>query len=421
MENGIVLFIIVLVLIGYFFYTKEAYEPVQEIFTNQITQAQPNDHSITKNELIDAIKNIMTLPSNGANITYNQNKHDLLFKDFIVNSERRDLANFPNPNSYYIDLNQTVNKIYKAELIDVYVPAATDYSVNVPEHANRLYFVYNTTDCSGNVNSVSAFLVIQAGTYLNPSELAMELTRQFDIVLRTGGIKPTKSVGVNVNYDKNFNRYFFSDRRYSKITSTPSLVIYPKNGDITPNYIVADSMCWLLKLDYEGPAIYSPYESGPKYINSQNGVTYVDNAVLGDYGVSNGVPVPLNMDGVFSNCIISDIVLTDAKLYLSLGKLNGDTCTVVQDQNNSYGNVPSIFCQVPNNTTVSSASTKTLLGQPNAFSAIQFYNPPISKLNRFEVKWYNDRGKYVSILDHSFTIRVYYFQKRLDTTDFAYY
>ena len=414
-----VAFIMVLVVIGYMYYTKEAYEPVQEIFTNQTIQATPNTNTLTKDELVDALKNIMTLPSNGSNITFNQNKYDLLFKDFIVNSERRDLANFPNPNSYYIDLNQTVNKIYKAELIDIYVPAATDYSVNIPEHSNRLYFVYSRTDCSGSVSSVSAFIVIQAGTYVNPSELAMEITRQFDIVLRTGGMCPSKCVGIAVNYDRNFNRYFFSDRNINN--DSGSLVIYPKNGDITPNYIVADSMCWLLKLDYEGPAIYSPYESGPKYISSSNGVLYVDNAVLGDYGVANGVPVPLNRDGVFSNCIVSGVVLTDAKLYLSLGKLNGDTCTVVQDQNNSYGNVPSIFCQVPNNTTVSSASTKTLLNQPNSFSAIQFYNPPISKLNRFEVKWYNDRGKPVSILDHSFTIRVYYFQKRLDTTDFAYY
>ena len=113
-------------------------------------------------------------------------------------------------------------------------------------------------------------------------------------------------------------------------------------------------------------------------------------------------------------------VLTNCKLYLSLGKLNGDTCNLVPDQSgNNIGNVPQIFCQVPNNTCVSSSSVKTLLNQPHNFNAIQFYNPPISKVNKFEVKWYTDDGELVRILDHCFTIRIYYLQKRIDTTDFS--
>ena len=45
---------------------------------------------------------------------------------------------------------------------------------------------------------------------------------------------------------------------------------------------------------------------------------------------------------------------------------------------------------------------------------------PISKLNKLEIKWYTDTGNLVRILDHCFTIRIYYFQKRLDTTDFSF-
>ena len=105
----------------------------------------------------------------------------------------------------------------------------------------------------------------------------------------------------------------------------------------------------------------------------------------------------------------------------SLGKLNGDTCNITPDENViSKKNVPPIFCQVPNNSCVSSAAVKTLLNQPHMFSAIQFYNPPISKINKFEVKWYTDDGSLVRILDHCFTVRIYYFQKRIDTTDFSF-
>ena len=164
------------------------------------------------------------------------------------------------------------------------------------------------------------------------------------------------------------------------------------------------------------------YTSGPMYIDSTvNGILYVRNAVLGDYGEFNGIDVPLNANCLFSNCIISEVVLTHCKLYLSLGKLNGNTCNIVANQNQiNTGNVPAVFCQIPNNTCVSSASVKTLLNQPHNFSAIQFYNPPISKINKLEIKWYTDDGTLVRILDHCFTVRIYYFQKRIDTTDFSY-
>jgi hypothetical protein len=131
----------------------------------------------------------------------------------------------------------------------------------------------------------------------------------------------------------------------------------------------------------------NPYTSGPKYINSNDNVLYVDNAQLGDYGEYSDTYVPLSNDPQFSNSIMSDVVLTNCKLYLSLGKLNGNTCNIIPDQqDNNIGNVPPMFCQVPNNTSVSSHSVKTLLNQPSVYSSIQFYNPPISKLNKLEIK-----------------------------------
>jgi hypothetical protein len=226
------------------------------------------------------------------------------------------------------------------------------------------------------------------------------------------GIKVDNTSGISVIYDKNLNRYIFKDRQ----TCRPAtLILYTKNGYIlSPHskveYSIAPSL--MLFEDY--------YISGPKYIDSIKGVLVVRNAWPGDYGRYNGRFAPLNSDCLFSNCILSDVVLTHCKLFLSLGKLNGETCNITPDENGTNKNVPPVFCQVPNNTCVSSAAVKTLLNQPHNFSAIQFYNPPISKVNKFEVKWYTDNGELVRILDHCFTIRIHYFQKRIDTTDFSY-
>jgi hypothetical protein len=261
------------------------------------------------------------------------------------------------------------------------------------------------------------YVVIQSGTYQNPATIANELNRQFNIVLSSAGFTLSRTVGVVVSYERNLNRYIFADRNFSSIGT---LVIFPENGYPLPlsTLVVTNSITELLLLNYSGPTIYPPYVSGPKKINSSNNILYVDYALAGDHGDSSGGSIPLTNDIVFSNSIISEVVLTCSKIFLSLGKLNGDTCSVIPDQNGS-NNVPDIFCQVPNNTGVGSSSIKTLLNQPSVYSSIQFYNPPISKLQRLDVKWYSEDGNLIRILDHCFTIRIYYFQKRFDTSDFS--
>ena len=394
------------------------------VFTNQVEPAKKSNYEPVTKAFIKNLFNdykFNTTP-NGANVTVEQNKYDLIFKDILIGSEKRNTEKYPNPNNYSMVINTVINKIYKAELIDVYVPSATDDAVNIPTDANRLYFNYSPsyTDCSGQVINVStdAYLVVMAGTYQNPATIAQELTRQFNNVLGASGLKVSKTLGVSVNYDKNLNRYIFYDRNNAQ---PGSLTIYPDNGTTFGTLTVEHTICNLLLLNYSGPTVYPPYTSGPKFINSLNGILFVDNASGGDYGDYNGTDVPLTGDCIFSNCIISEVVLTDCKIFLSLGKLDGDTCTIVPDQRgNSIGNVPSVFCQIPNNSCVGSSSVKTLLNQPSFYSSIQFYNPPISKLHKLDIKWYSEDGNLIRILDHCFTIRIYYFQKRIDTTDFSF-
>ena len=191
---------------------------------------------------------------------------------------------------------------------------------------------------------------------------------------------------------------------------------------ITPNITVQDSIAPHLMLNYEGPSVFSPYLSGPRIISSQLTGLYVDTATnYGEYTDLIGVPVsvPTNTEQMLSNSILSGVVLTTDQLYLSLGKLNGDTCNIIaeQDPTINLGNVPNIFCQIPNNNL---STVRTLLNQPSMYSNIQFYNPLLNKLNSIDVQWYTDTGELANILDHSFTLRVYYFQKRISVTDFSY-
>ena len=412
--------IIIIIICSYFYIKKDNFYNIQEELQTEkdlyfrphnINQVVPSNinHNITYNDISNLLKELVNVngPPGGANVNVTQNKYDLLFKDVIVSSDKRNITKYPNPNNYHIYLNLNIDKIYKAELIDIYIPAATDDSVNIPTFANRLYFTYTGTII------VTGYIVIQAGTYMSPDSIAIELTRQFCTILIGAGIIVSKTVGVSVIYDKNLNRYIIKDR---DISIPGTLIIYGENGYIIGSITVTNSITQLLML------IDNIYVSGPMYIDSTiDGTLYIRTAVLGDYGEFNGISVPLNVEYLFSNCIISDVVLTHCKLYLSLGKLNGDTCNIVSNQNEiNTGNVPQVFCQVPNNTCVSSAAVKTLLNQPHNFSAIQYYNPPISKINRLDIKWYTDDGSLVRILDHCFTVRVFYFQKRIDTTDFSY-
>jgi len=385
-------------------------------YINTPIDTKNNNELITKSFLTSLVNEFSHLsnPNGGANISTFQNRYDLLFKDLVISSDKRNKEVYPNPNEYSMKLNLNIDRIYKAELIEVYIPAATDDAVNIPTSGNRLYFSY-TNGCISTVG----YVIIFAGTYESPERVACEITRQFSIVLPLAGFDLSDpKVGIVCSYDKNLNRYVFSDLNY---TESNTFVIFPDNGFIIdPNTIVGSSITPYLMLNYTNPDITTPYMSGPKYITTVDNNLHVDIALPGDYGEFSNTPVPLTNDPQFSNCIISDVVLTDCKLFLSLGKLNGNTCNIVPDQTDGTGNVPPMFCQVPNNTTVSSHSVKTMLGQPSMYSSIQFYNPPISKLNRLEIKWYTETGNLVRILDHCFTIRVYYFQKRMEATDFSF-
>jgi hypothetical protein len=157
--------------------------------------------------------------------------------------------------------------------------------------------------------------------------------------------------------------------------------------------------------------------SGPRYIKDSVAGLYPGDFTPGDYGSQSIEPpgyIPSNLDYLYSNCIMSNNILIDTKIYLSLGKLDGDTCNLIQDESGKNQTSPSIFCQVQNyNNTLNSSSITALLSKPGYYNSMQYYNPPVSKLNKFNIRWYQESGAPLDITEHSFTIRIHYYQKRL--------
>jgi hypothetical protein len=91
---------------------------------------------------------------------------------------------------------------------------------------------------------------------------------------------------------------------------------------------------------------------------------------------------------------------------MSIDSLNGTTVNMVAGTKKT----PPIFCRIPTNGEPTSTDNKKMPLAP-MFSAAQVYNPPLAYLRKLDVTFYDDEGNTVNLLDHSFTLRVYYFQK----------
>lgn len=358
----------------------------------------------------------------GSNTFASSAQYDVLFKDVIVNSELRNNSNTTNANGYTINFDIINNEIFKAELIEVYVPSATDTAVNVKAGSNRLYFTYSYDGGS----TVNGFIVVQAGTYLNPQSIATELQRQFDIFFKESIPANTSlTYGIKVAYNLNLNRYMFTDRELLK---TESITLYTLFSSVPDLGTVTNSIEEVLKLYTSDPDLLV---SNPLSINNDNGVAGQVKPVIasaGDYGTyynSDGSTgfIPLENDSYFGNTILSNVVLTNCKIFLSLGSGYSTNTTVyfAKGDNNNNNSTPSgkfIFCQVPTNCPVSSAVSRTLLAQSHFFSCTQYYNPVIVNKNSFKVNWYNEYGESLdNILEHCFTVRFYYYQKNNPVTE----
>lgn len=138
----------------------------------------------------------------------------------------------------------------------------------------------------------------------------------------------------------------------------------------------------------------------------------------------------------FNDSINSEV--ENQTLLLSIPQMNQNTFRVAG--NNLNGNIGNnitqsqIFCQVPDNCTPITPGTLTpnniisLFIGARMFDSVQYYNPPINKVNFIDVSWFTPNGNPVivdtegssgTINKFYFTLRIYYFQKRNSTSAFS--
>jgi len=118
--------------------------------------------------------------------------------------------------------------------------------------------------------------------------------------------------------------------------------------------------------------------------------------------------------------------IKNKSILLQIPQLNGNTVNVAGNvsQSNSQQGTNSVqsmlFCQIPDNSS-NNASTTTisLFSTPSFNDVIQFYNPPLSKVNRIDVQWVDQLGNIITgdkFTSWYFTLRIHYLQKRNNTS-----
>jgi len=150
-----------------------------------------------------------------------------------------------------------------------------------------------------------------------------------------------------------------------------------------------------------------------------------------------------NIDKIYKTELISAIIdfsgniPTNVKnqcVILNIPQLNGNTTRMasnVLSNNPSQGTLStqgSIFCQIPDNNTPLLIGTNasnniiSLFIQNHKYECLQFYNPPISNINRLDVSLADPLSNTIvsnQLISFYFTIRFYYFQKRNNATAFS--
>lgn len=132
----------------------------------------------------------------------------------------------------------------------------------------------------------------------------------------------------------------------------------------------------------------------------------------------------VSCNAVFNTAIASNV--QNRALVLSILELNNTNLIIAGNTATLTG---TSFCQIPDvNTPVGSTNTTSLnlfIG-PHNYDSVQFYNPSINKINKLTISWFDLFGNQVNMgttngLIGTFymTIRIYYFQKRNNTTAFS--
>lgn len=133
----------------------------------------------------------------------------------------------------------------------------------------------------------------------------------------------------------------------------------------------------------------------------------------------------LNATIPFDSSMGVPVNVSKSCIFISIDQLNGNT---IKMPANGYSGAVSnqsfelLFSQIQDNSFISGSNVVSTFGTPNTFQSVQFYNPPLNKITKFDISLYGSDGNLLSdsgLLDHYFTIRVHYFQRRNNTSSFS--
>uniref|UniRef100_A0A6C0I995 Uncharacterized protein n=1 Tax=viral metagenome TaxID=1070528 RepID=A0A6C0I995_9ZZZZ len=191
-----------------------------------------------------------------------------------------------------------------------------------------------------------------------------------------------------------------------------------KGQDITNNQLSYD-------LVYRDIIInYAPYDPGQVssysvYLNFEFNKIYKAELICGTVHF-NGIDIPASVK--------------NSTLLVNIPQLNGNSVNVANEINNSLYVSNKIFCQIPDNYTPlgggngavpTPANSISTFVNNSPYSAVQFYNPPLSNVNVLDISILDIYGNNLLNLKENFvdsfyfTFRIYYFIKRNDTTSFS--
>ena len=225
--------------------------------------------------------------------------------------------------------------------------------------------------------------------------------------------------GFNVTNDQSSYDLVYKDIIISSVLGTP-------NEDLTKySYILGtDNINKIYKAELVSATVKFNTAINTNVIN-QTLILSIPQLNYNTYSIAGNVPTG-NIVGISNPVYNQDYVSGTTFVPRQVnGLYNNQGTFLTQGQ---------IFCQIPDNCTpltpggLTTNNIISLLIGAKMYDCTQYYNPPLNKINKIDINWFDINGNPITI-DSSgasgtinsfyFTLRIHYFEKRNNTSSFS--